>query len=168
MKTTSMALAAVWLSSLAAFCQTNSVKSAVPQTVALNLTANVKQEVLVKPQPKKINPLYLKAAPMSKPVRDMETNAAKKTGVENNNTVTEIKAFPNPFTTQIDVIITDGHMAQSAYKANLYDVNGKRVHAENLTANQSTLKLEHLSAGVYFLYVEKNGTIMKQEKFVKQ
>ena len=156
-----MALAALWLSSVTAFCQANRTDFAV-QTAHVSLTSQVKPEL------KKINPIYLKANRIAKPVRDAESIASKTTGIDDNNAVAEIKAFPNPFTTQIDVIITDGHMAQSTYKANLYDVNGKKVHAENLTANQSILKLEHLSAGVYFLYVEKNGTVLKQEKFVKQ
>jgi hypothetical protein len=162
MKTTSMALAALWLSSLTALCQANRTDLPAVQTAHASLTAEVKPEI------KKVNPAHLKFNRIDRAVRDVQGNSSKTAGIDNSNAVAEIKAFPNPFTTQIDVIITDGHMAQASYKANLYDVNGKKVHAENLTANQSTLQLGHLSAGVYFLYVEKNGTIMKQEKFVKQ
>lgn len=157
-----MALAALWLSSLSAFCQVSRTELPPVQTAHASLTAQVKPEI------KKVNPAYLKFNRIKRPVRDVQNSTAKTTGIDNSSAVAEIKAFPNPFTTQIDVIITDGHMAQASYKASLYDVNGKKVHSENLTANQSTLKLEHLSAGVYLLYVEKNGTIMKQEKFIKQ
>jgi len=59
-------------------------------------------------------------------------------------------------------------MSKSVYKANLYDMNGKRVFSETLTANQSSLQLAQFSAGMYFLYIEKNGIIIKQEKFIKE
>lgn len=100
------------------------------------------------------------------PHRDTETNSAKLSGSA--AAVVEIKAFPNPFSSQIDIIITDGAMARSAYKASLYDINGRRVHGEALVANQSSLQLAHLDAGIYFLQIEKNGSLLKQEKFVKQ
>lgn len=78
-----------------------------------------------------------------------------------------IRAFPNPFTTQIDVIIADAAIEKSVYKASLYDINGKRVHSQTLHTNQSGLQLPELDAGMYFLQVEKNGALVKQEKFVK-
>ncbi len=59
-------------------------------------------------------------------------------------------------------------MGKSVYKANLYDMNGKRVFSETLTANQSSLLLSQLSAGMYVLHIEKNGSIIKQEKFIKE
>lgn len=116
---------------------------------------------------RKVNSFYARAIDKPTYVVDLE-NAEAKRPVPPAKTVAEIKAFPNPFTTQIDVFITDGHMAKSEYRASLYDVNGKKVYTELLTSNQHSLYLSHLSTGVYFLYIEKNGVTIKQEKFVKE
>lgn len=110
--------------------------------------------------------IMLHRAKIEAPIRDVEP-IIRKPGVSAAPPVAEIRAFPNPFTTQIDVIITDAAMAKSVYKASLYDVNGKLVHSETLHTNQSSLQLPELDAGMYFLQVEKNGALFKQEKFVK-
>ena len=118
--------------------------------------------------PKKVNPLYYSSIQrIQSPAIDTENKNAKSvTGA--GVSVSEIKAFPNPFNTQIDIIITDGAMSRFLYKAILYDLNGKRVFSETLTANQSSLQLTQLSAGMYLLHIEKNGVVVKQEKFVKE
>jgi hypothetical protein len=116
---------------------------------------------------KTVRPAYLTKVATRKIAADPEEAVTMKTATTVSSPVAEIRAFPNPFSSQIDVIITDGAMAKSVYKANLYDSSGKRVHSETLPANQSSLQLSQLDAGVYFLQVEKNGVLLKQQKFVK-
>ncbi len=119
--------------------------------------------------PKKTNPLYQRSITRNTPPAiDNEATASKNTAVTTAAPVAEIKAFPNPFTSQIDVIITDGAMEKSVYTASLFDLNGRKVFQEVLRDNQSSLPLSQLSTGVYFLHIEKNGTLIKHEKFVKE
>lgn len=80
----------------------------------------------------------------------------------------DIHAFPNPFNSQLDVIITDAGMDKSAYAATLHDVSGKEVFSQKLTNHQNSLELSQLAKGVYVLYITRDGVNIKQEKFVKQ
>lgn len=119
---------------------------------------------------KKVNPAYSKIHRMPSPLLIDRENVQTRSEAFSTPAVVinEIKAFPNPFSTQVDVFITDGHMDKSSYKAELYDVEGRKVHSEQLFLNQTSLQLSHLSKGVYILYIEKNGKNIKQQKLVKE
>jgi len=104
----------------------------------------------IRPASKKINPLFKTSIHRGQaPALDIDKGSERS--LANSETpVAEIKTFPNPFTTQIDIIITDGNMSRSVYKASLFDLNGKNVRSEILSANQSFLELSQLSTGVFF------------------
>lgn len=117
---------------------------------------------------KKVNPLYATSiSRRTAPVIDNDKTSAtaEKSSIA---LVYEIKAFPNPFSTQLDIFVTDGAMDKSVYLANLYDISGKLVFSERLTANQSSLALGGLSPGIYILGIDKNGIRVKSEKLVKE
>lgn len=165
MKTIKMSFALLLAGSISAFAQVQTME----KPLVLNKNISVTEKARAK-QIKKVNPLY-QTSIQRRQISVIDADAREEKSLKTasvNNPVYEIKAFPNPFTTQIDVIITDGAMHKSVYKANLYDVNGKLVYSETLTANQSSLQLAHFSAGMYLLHIEKNGTIVKQEKFIKE
>ena len=160
MKSIKLSLALLLLSGASLFAQV--------QALAKPVTVVSKIRVSEQPKSKKVNPLY-SASIQRKTSPAVDTDAEGKTTKSlNASAVAEIKAFPNPFSTQIDVIITDGNMSRSVYKANLYDINGRLVHSEVLTANQSSMPLVHLSKGMYLLHIERNGSVVKQEKFIKE
>lgn len=145
--------------------------SAQAQTEIRTGRARLKTDVCManKSQDKKINPLYSHCITRGPGMLiDRENSAAQKTQSTATAALMEVKAFPNPFSTQIDIIITDGEMEKSVYKAELYDLSGKKVYGQTLVANQSSLQLSQLSAGAYLLRIEKNGAMIKQEKFIKQ
>lgn len=122
-----------------------------------------------KQQINKNNPAYYRAERM--PMHKIDKSAIESRNADVSSAgavINEVKAFPNPFSTQVDVFITDGHMDKSAYKAELFDVEGRKVHSESLFLNQTPLQLSHLGKGVYLLYIEKNGKVIKQEKLVKE
>jgi len=122
----------------------------------------------IRPAAKQINPIFKTSIhQMQGPALDADKTQVRSLPAAE-TPLAEIKAFPNPFTTQIDIIITDGNMSRSVYKASLFDLNGKNVRSEILSANQSSLELSQLSTGVYFLQIEKNGALVKPEKFIKE
>jgi len=151
------------LSSVTLFAQTKPLAKPVSLSHQICLPVNPKGLEL-----KKTNLPYTRSIHrMHAPAIDNE-NQESKLLASSNSAVAEIKAFPNPFTTQIDVIITDGAMSKSVYKAIMFDLNGRKVHTETISTNQYSMQLSHLSTGVYFLNIEKNGVLLKQERFVKE
>jgi hypothetical protein len=134
-----------------------------PYVLKTQLIALNEKPVLKKPI---VN--YMRVERMKTPLIDNEIVGRNADVSSASAVTTEIKAFPNPFSSQVDIFITDAHMDKSSYKAELFDVQGRKVHSEELFLNQSSLQLSHLSKGVYILYIEKNGKNIRQEKLVKE
>ena len=148
MKTLKLSLALILVASITAVAQIQTMAKPVSITRNICLPATYKKAVVKKP-----NALY-QCSIQRTPAHLIDTeNRESKSLKSADVSVYEVKAFPNPFTTQIDVIITDGALHKSVYKASLYDLNGKRVFSEVLSANQSSLSLAHLSAGMYLLHI---------------
>lgn len=118
------------------------------------------------PLVKKTNPLYLQRQLPLKCLNDNE-GIVKQKVASPKNTV-DVKAFPNPFVSDITVTINDALMSKSNYAAQLYDLQGKKVFSQNLSFNQNTLNITGIAAGMYVLNVQKNGATVLQEKIVKQ
>jgi hypothetical protein len=131
--------------------------------VALNKTITTPDKKIIKKREVSMRIERVKA-----PLLDREKMSRTAEISSASAVTTEIKAFPNPFTSQVDIFITDAHMDKASYKAEIFDVQGRKVHSEDLFLNQSSLQLSHLSKGVYILYIEKNGKHIKQEKLVKE
>ncbi|MBL8002733.1 MAG: T9SS type A sorting domain-containing protein [Flavobacteriales bacterium] len=58
-----------------------------------------------------------------------------------------VELFPNPATTEVSITSTEADILGFE----LYDVNGRRVRAENVNARRFTLERNDLPAGAYFL-----------------
>ena len=51
----------------------------------------------------------------------------------------------------------------------IFNIDGKKVMTQNVSQDNSTLRINKLPAGVYFLKVSgADGTLLVQEKFVKE
>ncbi|RNC86962.1 MAG: T9SS C-terminal target domain-containing protein [Winogradskyella sp.] len=74
----------------------------------------------------------------------------------------QIKIFPNPATGNEVTIISN-----KAILAEVYDVLGKRVKVQNLTANQKKLNISNLKKGIYLMRLKTDsGTTTK--KLIRQ
>jgi len=75
--------------------------------------------------------------------------------------VASLQVFPNPFTSEIHIADAEGFMLQ------VLTQTGVVVHTQRLTNSVETVNLQHLSAGVYILHLQKDGEI-KATRIVKQ
>lgn len=78
---------------------------------------------------------------------------------------TQIKVFPNPVKTILNVEISDNTSENIAF--DLFDVSGKLVVQKSITKQEISLDMKNLPSGIYFLKVsssKKTGTY----KIVKQ
>lgn len=82
--------------------------------------------------------------------------------VEQFETAETIKLYPNPTTTN-EVTILSNHDVL----AEVFDILGKKVKVQNITAHQQQLNLSGLSQGIYLMRLKTdNGTVTK--KLIKQ
>ena len=95
------------------------------------------------------------------------------TGVDEIKTP-ELKIYPNPFFSEVRIMIADGVETPSARgkqwrAASLQIINatGMIVHTRRIVNPDETIHLEHLPAGMYFFRIEKDGQ-MKTVKVAKE
>ncbi|MCX6316856.1 MAG: T9SS type A sorting domain-containing protein [Bacteroidetes bacterium] len=83
-------------------------------------------------------------------------------------TVDKIKmdVYPNP-ARQVLNISMNGYNDSKTIE--VYDLNGKKVLAENVSQNNTSLRLNNLVSGIYLLKVSAaDGTLLGQQKFIKE
>lgn len=70
-----------------------------------------------------------------------------------------VELFPNPATTTLTITSAEADMLGFE----LYDINGRRVRAENINARRFTMEREGLAAGSYFLQLtfDKGNVVRK-------
>lgn len=89
--------------------------------------------------------------------------------LENRQTLTEFKAYPNPFTSE--VILNFSSVLPSTYELLIHDLNGQLMYSENgITNGPLMLDLSHLSKGVYAvtLLSDKESTGLKTIRLVRK
>lgn len=96
----------------------------------------------------------------AEPANDLEVLGLQSSEVEVLSN--EVKLFPNPATDQLQV-----RSAQNMQSIRLVSATGQVIRTLRLDANQSTVNVSDLKAGVYYLMVEVNGELRPQ-RFVKQ
>jgi hypothetical protein len=83
-----------------------------------------------------------------------------RTGIAQNETSTQWKLFPNPVSSHLHI---QNMMNAEGLTYNIFDISGKIV----LTGNQTSIDLNSLHAGVYFIQItHSNSSVTK--KFIKQ
>ncbi|MFD1551592.1 hypothetical protein DNU06_03195 [Putridiphycobacter roseus] len=73
--------------------------------------------------------------------------------------------FPNPSSKLIHLKISDYDIDGLYYR--LYNFQGKIVLEAKLNTDQTSINLENLSAGSYYLNIQKEGQILKNFKLIK-
>jgi trimeric autotransporter adhesin len=78
---------------------------------------------------------------------------------------TKVKLFPNPVSSKLSVYLVGDNNRKDL---KLYDVNGKLVYTQQLNDMFTTLDLQKLSKGVYFIkIIQADGSLLYSEKVVK-
>jgi len=79
-----------------------------------------------------------------------------------------LSAYPNPTTNylmlQIDV---SAALSNQSMSYQLYDISGKLLESNTVVANSTTIKMEQLARGAYFLKVTQNNKEIKTFKIIK-
>lgn len=81
------------------------------------------------------------------------TNKAFATGLNQINKSLNAQVYPNPATGLVYVSIPN----QSAYTVNLFDIAGRLQSSNTLNANQQSIDISNLAAGIYLMQIEQNG-----------
>jgi len=87
------------------------------------------------------------------------TTGLAETGINLN-----LSAYPNP-TTNYLMLQIDNFDKDLSYQ--LYDISGKLLESNTIVANSTTIKMEQLATGSYFLKVTQNNTLVKTFKIIK-
>ena len=87
------------------------------------------------------------------------TTGLNETGINLN-----LSAFPNP-TTNYLMLQIDNYDKALSYQ--LYDISGKLIESNTVVANSTTIKMEQMQTGTYFLKVTQNNTLVKTFKIIK-
>lgn len=86
------------------------------------------------------------------------------TGVDENNSLSSLSVFPNPASDQITIAGLDPNQQ---FNANLIDISGRTVLAQQVSNGASTIDVSALAPGVYLLNVsDEYGTRSGMQKIV--
>ncbi|MGZ3863055.1 MAG: T9SS type A sorting domain-containing protein [Bacteroidia bacterium] len=110
---------------------------------------------------------YLRKETLKKPLIDREPATERRSASMNSGSV-QVKAFPNPFAGELNVVINDATGAELLYEASIYDLQGRKIYTQNLTSKKEKINLSALAGGMYILTVSKNGTVLLQDKLTKE
>ena len=84
-------------------------------------------------------------------------------GIEEENATVEVKAFPNPASSILNVNLVNGG---ENVKFELINVLGESVVKMNLNEGTNAINVDRLPNGIYFYSIVKNGTILETKKIM--
>ncbi|MBC7607441.1 MAG: T9SS type A sorting domain-containing protein [Burkholderiales bacterium] len=76
-------------------------------------------------------------------------------------------AYPNPTTDLIHLVISDDKWNNLSYQ--LFDMNGRALsNLKNIIASETSVSMQELQQGIYFLAVNSNNKTIKTFKIIKK
>jgi hypothetical protein len=75
-------------------------------------------------------------------------------------------AYPNPTSDNLILNVSDKPLDKLEYT--LFDIQGKQIIDGLITKTKTTIKIQYLANGVYFLKVNKNNLLLKVLKIIKK
>ena len=87
-------------------------------------------------------------------------------GAENFNINLQLAVYPNPTTNWLQLEVRNTDFANLSYQ--LFDLNGKIILNEKITAETSTIQMERLPAAIFLLKVVSNNKEVKTFKIIKK
>jgi len=78
-----------------------------------------------------------------------------------------MSAYPNPATDLLNLVISDDKWNNLSYQ--LFDLNGRIVsNLQQITASETSVSMQELQQGIYFLSVNSNNKTIKTLKIIKK
>jgi len=91
-----------------------------------------------------------------------------RTGLSETGINLNLSAYPNPTTNYLMLEIgAYASPSNQTMSYQLYDISGKLLESNAIVANSTTIKMEQLATGNYFLKVSQNNTLLKTFKIIK-
>jgi hypothetical protein len=86
--------------------------------------------------------------------------------MEEGSTTTSIDLYPNPAQNQVHLVVS-GWAANETGSAEIFSVTGALLKTAAMNADDNVIETRDLPAGVYFVYVRKEGNEPAVARFVK-
>ena len=87
-------------------------------------------------------------------------------GAENFNINLQLAVYPNPTTNWLQLEVRNTDFSNLSYQ--LFDLNGKMILNEKITAETSSIQMERLPAAIFLLKVVSNNKEVKTFKIIKK
>ena len=87
-------------------------------------------------------------------------------GAENFNINLQLAVYPNPTTNWLQLEVKNTDFTNLSYQ--LFDLNGKMIYNQKVTAETSSIQMERLPAAIFLLKVVSNNKEVKTFKIIKK
>lgn len=87
-------------------------------------------------------------------------------GAENFNINLQLAVYPNPTTNWLQLEVKNTDFTNLSYQ--LFDLNGRMIYNQKITAETSTISMEQLPAAFFLLKVVNNNKEVKTFKIIKK
>ena len=87
-------------------------------------------------------------------------------GAENFNINLQLAVYPNPTTNWLQLEVKNTDFTNLSYQ--LFDLNGKMIYNQKVTAETSTISMEQLPAAIFLLKIVSNNKEVKSFKIIKK
>lgn len=87
-------------------------------------------------------------------------------GAENFNINLQLAVYPNPTTNWLQLEVKNTDFTNLSYQ--LFDLNGRMIYNQKITAETSTISMEQLPAAIFLLKVVNNNKEVKTFKIIKK
>ncbi|MCK6608048.1 MAG: T9SS type A sorting domain-containing protein [Flavobacterium sp.] len=87
-------------------------------------------------------------------------------GAENFNINLQLAVYPNPTTNWLQLEVKNTDFINLSYQ--LFDLNGRMIYNQKITAETSTISMEQLPAAFFLLKVVNNNKEVKTFKIIKK
>jgi hypothetical protein len=78
-----------------------------------------------------------------------------------------MSAYPNPTTDVLNLVVSDDKWNNLTYQ--LFDINGRTVvNLQKITASETSVSMQELQLGIYFLAVSSENKTIKTFKIIKK
>lgn len=78
-----------------------------------------------------------------------------------------MSAYPNPATDLLNLVVSDDKWNNLSYQ--LFDTNGRIVYnLQKITASETSVSMQELQQGIYFLAINRDGKTIKNFKIIKK
>ena len=74
--------------------------------------------------------------------------------------------YPNPTTENVNLVVSNYSLENLEFE--LYDITGKTILLQKITTAETSISMENLSTGNYFVVVNENNKKLKTFKIIKK